>query len=99
MCIRDSLPSFLVVVCLSSSENPIYYLNRNLRHWLGNCVGLRNYNTFFFFVLCLTISLLFVIALTTTHLTMILVDFGRTHSFGGAIGLALSRPPPEYPFN
>lgn len=64
-------------------------------HWLGNCVGLRNYNTFFFFVFCLTISLLFVLALTTTHLTMILVDFGRTHSFGGAIGLALSRPPPD----
>jgi len=64
-------------------------------HWLGNCVGQRNYHTFFFFVLCITLNLLFVLALTITHLTKVLVHFDSRHSFGTAVGLALSRPPPD----
>jgi len=65
-------------------------------HWLGTCVGRRNYNSFFVFVSTLTASLGYVIAMTILHITLALIEFSQgDNSFGRGFVLAISLPPPD----
>lgn len=42
--------------------------------WLGNCVGKRNYIFFYFFLLCLNITLFLVGGFAITHITVLFIE-------------------------
>ncbi|KAI9481235.1 MAG: DHHC palmitoyltransferase-domain-containing protein, partial [Benjaminiella poitrasii] len=53
--------------------------------WLNNCVGKRNYTTFFTFIVCATILCCYVIAFSLTHVIKVYLDNKEKENFGGSL--------------
>lgn len=71
-----------------------YYLENEDHHciWLNNCIGRRNYRTFFTFIATATILCVYILGFCLVHLLLLMKQ--KSHNFFQAIMGA----PVRYPF-